>query len=472
MNLAQALRLLPHPTIADSSSQLHEQGGGWQAVAFAGAGGKTTALFQLARDLPPPVITSATTHLHVDQVRLADSHFQISSPAQLPPLENNLSGVTLFTGRLEQDRTAGLDSIALARLGEACASRNLPLLIEADGSRQRLLKAPGDREPVIPTFVGQVVVVAGLAGLGKPLTGEFVHRPEIFSRLSGLKPGENITLDALARLLAHPAGGQKNIPLSARRILLLNQADSPDLQALGMELASRLLPAFHSVIIASLNASRIHAVCESVAGIILAAGGSSRYGQPKQLLRWHGKPFVRVVAEAALSAGLTRLVVVTGSHAEQVERALDGLPLLLVRNRDWRSGQSSSIQAGLRSLYQPPMPGGSLETPTIQARREEMGAALFLLADQPRITPGIMRSLVEHHARTLAPIIAPLVAGQRANPVLFDRTTFPDLMALSGDVGGREIFKQIQVEPLPWDDASLLADVDTPEDYRDLVDGQ
>jgi molybdenum cofactor cytidylyltransferase len=360
----------------------------------------------------------------------------------------------------------------MARLGEECASRNLPLLIEADGSRQRPLKAPGDREPVIPMFSNQVVVVAGLAGLGKPLTGQFVHRPEIFSSLSGLEPGESITLDAMARLLAHPAGGQKNIPLSARRILLLNQADSPDLQAQGMQLASRLLPAFHSVIISSLINSRIHAVCEPVAGIILAAGGSSRYGQPKQLLDWHGKPFVRVVAEAALSAGLARLVVVTGSHAEQVERALEGLPLLLVRNRDWRSGQGSSIQAGLRTLNQPPVPGGSLETPSIQASGEEMGAVLFLLADQPQVTPGIMRTLVEHHARTLAPIIAPLVAGQRANPVLFDRSTFPELMTLQGDVGGREIFKRIQVEPLPWDDAGLLADVDTPEDYRDLDNGQ
>jgi molybdenum cofactor cytidylyltransferase len=308
--------------------------------------------------------------------------------------------------------------------------------------------------------------------LGKPLSGQFVHRPEISSRLSGLKPGEIISLDSLARLLAHPAGGQKNIPLPARRILLVNQADSPDLQAQGMQLASRLLPAFHSVIIASLITSRIHAVCEPVAGIILAAGGSSRYGQPKQLLLWHGKPFVRVVAEAAFSAGLARLVVVTGSHADQVEHALEGLPLLLIRNRDWQSGQSSSIQAGLRALNQPSMQGGSLGTRPDQARGEEMGAALFLLADQPQVTPGIIRALVEHHTRTLAPIIAPLVAGQRANPVLFDRATFPELMALKGDVGGREVFKRIQVEPLPWDDAGLLADVDTPGDYRDLVYGQ
>jgi len=469
MNLALALRLHSHPSVAGTSSLMHGLEGSWQAVAFSGAGGKTTALFQLARQLPPPIITCATTHLQVDQMKLADSNCQVSTPEQIPPLDKGLADVTLFTGPLEQDRTEGLSGAAMTRLGEACASRNLPLLIEADGSRRKPLKAPGDLEPVIPSFVRQVVVVAGLAGLGKPLTGKIVHRPEIFSRLSGLDQGEIITLDSLARLLAHPAGGQKNIPFAARRTLLLNQADSPGLQAQGMKLALKLLPAFHSVIVASLRTSRIHAVCEPVAGILLAAGGSARYGRPKQLLLWNGKPFVRIVAETALSAGLTRLVVVTGAHAELVENALAGLPLLLVRNQDWQSGQSSSIQAGLRLLLQPSKEGESFQLPD---RQGEVGAALFLLADQPQITSAIVRALVEHHSRTLAPIIAPQVAGQRANPVLFDRVTFPDLLALSGDVGGREIFKRFPVEGLPWNDSSLLADVDTPQDYRKLVNGK
>jgi molybdenum cofactor cytidylyltransferase len=72
----------------------------------------------------------------------------------------------------------------------------------------------------------------------------------------------------------------------------------------------------------------------------------------------------------------------------------------------------------------------------------------------------------------MAPIVAPLVAGQRANPVLFDQVTFPDLMALSGDVGGRAIFNKVPVNYLPWHDERLLSDVDTPDEYRKLVDGE
>ncbi len=99
----------------------------------------------------------------------------------------------------------------------------------------------------------------------------------------------------------------------------------------------------------------------------------------------------------------------------------------------------------------------------------EPGGAIFLLADQPQTPPTLIRSLVEMHARTLAPIIAPLVNGQRGNPVLFDRATFSDLLSLTGDVGGRSLFSRYPVEWLPWHDEGVLLDVDTEEDYSRLV---
>ena len=81
-----------------------------------------------------------------------------------------------------------------------------------------------------------------------------------------------------------------------------------------------------------------------------------------------------------------------------------------------------------------------------------------------------LRALVEQHTQELSPILAPLVNGQRANPVLFDRRVFKDLMALSGDVGGRKVFSKYQVAYLPWHDESLLLDVDTQEDLQRLRD--
>ena len=164
-------------------------------------------------------------------------------------------------------------------------NENLSLLIEADGSRQKPLKAPAAHEPPIPDFVDTVIVVAGLSALGKPLDDRHVHRAEIFSQLSGLPMGQMITPESLTRVLSHPEGGLKNIPTHARRVALLNQADTPELQSIGGNMARQLLNEFDSVVVGSLHQKDLQTV-ERCAGIVLAAGESRRFGLSKQLLDW------------------------------------------------------------------------------------------------------------------------------------------------------------------------------------------
>jgi molybdenum cofactor cytidylyltransferase len=478
LSIAQALRV-------DSSP----------CIAFIGAGGKTTALFQLARTLSKaegqqPVIVTATSHLGAWQVQLADRHIMTSSPAPLEELEYGLRGIILVTGEMDGDRSSPIHDSLLNWLYEFCGYHSIPLLIEADGSRQKPLKAWAEHEPPIPSFVKQVVQVVGLSGLGKPLSDEFVHRPEIFSKISGLDAGAAITSKALTRALIDPKGGLKNIPAEAHRVVLLNQADTNDLRSTANRMVQPLLSVFDSVIISSLNKEKIHAIHEHVAGIILAAGESTRYGQIKQLLDWRGEPFVRAVARTALDAGLSPVVVVTGANAEKIESAVTGLNVGVARNADWKSGQGSSIRIGILAI-QPPPPFGHL--PPIQPQvtvagksnsmirfagspsgmlregLQTVGGAIFLLADQPQVTTSIIRALIEKHAEGLHSIIAPLVMDQRANPVLFDHSTFKDLLSIEGDMGGRAIFHKHRVEYLAWHDERLLLDVDTPEMYQRLI---
>ncbi len=449
MNLLRALRLAPS-TQLERSAEYFSHG----VISVVGAGGKTTSLFQIARQFiesqrkDSSVIVTATTHLGEWQTSLADHHIvatDLSSLKNIPP-----RGVILITGEIENDRTKPINQTVLLWLRDRSDNQQIPLLIEADGSRQKPLKAPAEHEPPIPEFSNIVIVAAGLSALGLPLNDEHVHRAEIFSQLSELQINQPVTTDAIKRMLTHPQGGLKNIPPSARRIALLNQADTPELQSIGGGMARNLLSHFDSVIVGSLQKSEMQTF-EQCAGIILAAGASTRFGSPKQLLDWKGKPFVRQVAETALQAGLWPVVVVTGSHAAEIESALIGLPVNVVYNAEYQQGQSTSIRAGVNALP------------------HNTGASVFLLADQPQIPVDVIRALIESHSHGMQAILAPLVLEERrANPVLMDRVTFPDLLKLTGDVGGRAIFDKHRVEYLPWHDDILLFDVDKPEDYQRL----
>jgi molybdenum cofactor cytidylyltransferase len=427
-------------------------------VAFTGAGGKTTALFQLARQLPPPVLVSASTHLAVSQIALADSHLIIRTSTELEALESqHFQGVVLITGPDDgAGRCVGVDESVMDSLHILAGSSGVPLLVEADGSRRLPLKAPAEHEPAIPPFTNQVVVVAGMSGVGRKLDEDSVHRPERFADLSGLGIGEQVNDLSVVRVLLHPLGGLKGIPKGARRSILLNQVDHPEQDDQANRMAGKLLEGYSSVLVASLGTTppRINSVHEKTAGVILAAGGSSRLGVPKQLLSWHGIPFVRHVAMKALSAGLAPVIVVSGAFAPEVDAALQGLEVQLAHNPSWEQGQSTSVITGVKAV--PP----------------ENGSAIFLLSDQPQVMGILLQDLVLAHARSLAPIVAPRVQGKRANPALFDARVFSELLTLTGDTGGRKLFDEpgrFPVYWVDWDDASLLVDVDTPQDYQRLL---
>ena len=185
-----------------------------------------------------------------------------------------------------------------------------------------------------------------------------------------------------------------------------------------------------------------------IAGIVLAAGAARRFGSQKLLAPVDGVPLVRRSVERLLATSLDELVVVLGSQAEAVGAALDGLGVRTVVNPAYLAGMSTSLRAGLAAL------------------RPETDATVVALADQPGVGAAIVDRLVERYRAQRAPIVAPVYrGGTRGNPVLFDRSLFDELRAVTGDEGGRTVIARdprrvmlVEVEE------EMPGDIDFPSD--------
>lgn len=205
-------------------------------VAFVGGGGKTTTMFRLAAEIVAGggrVLTTATTRIGTHQISLAPVH--VRSVAELPRAFS-ASPHVLLIGATDTDpaKTRGVapEQLCALDLPRTC------ILIEADGSRRLPFKAPADHEPVIPACATLVVPVIGIDALGKPLTDEYVHRPEHIARIH---PGGIVTADMMAAVLAHPLGGCKNVPGSARVVALINKIDSEESLQIARHIAAMAL---------------------------------------------------------------------------------------------------------------------------------------------------------------------------------------------------------------------------------------
>ena len=193
-----------------------------------------------------------------------------------------------------------------------------------------------------------------------------------------------------------------------------------------------------------------------IAGIVLAAGTSSRMGRQKLLLPvGEGQSLVRRSVEQVLAVGLDAVVVVLGRDAEAVAAALAGLPVRTVVNPRYADGQSTSLRAGLEAL-----PAGT-------------EAVVIALGDQPLPDPRLVGRLVDVFRGSGQPIVLARYRDGRGHPVLFAATVFDELRALTGDQGGRPVITRdpSRVADVPVD-APMPPDVDTWADYEALTRGR
>ena len=188
-----------------------------------------------------------------------------------------------------------------------------------------------------------------------------------------------------------------------------------------------------------------------IGAIVLAAGSSSRLGQPKQLVSYKGRPLLQHILDQTLQLNLVGQVVVLGSNHQIIKEEIDTLRFHVLQNDLWEEGMASSIRLGIEF-----------------AQRNAWDAVLILLSDQPHITSKHLKELIEKYDADTYKIISTKYDGILGVPALFDRSYFSELCKLEGDKGARKLINDHRknVQTVQFELAKI--DIDTMEDLEKL----
>lgn len=176
-------------------------------------------------------------------------------------------------------------------------------------------------------------------------------------------------------------------------------------------------------------------------------------GRTKQLLPYKGSTLLQTCIHHCRASMLDQIIVVLGHEADKIRPRIEHPGLQIIVNSMYENGQASSIKKGLSLVS------------------ESCQGAMFLLADQPLVTDGLINSLIAQWKQNRSSIVVPYYQNQRGNPVIFPKTLFGRLNQLDGDTGGRELLETYkhQIRKVPIDDPAILLDIDRPEDYDRLI---
>ena len=187
--------------------------------------------------------------------------------------------------------------------------------------------------------------------------------------------------------------------------------------------------------------------------VILAAGSSSRFGEPKQLLQYDDKNLLQHTIDAAVNSNAKTVIVVLGAKADLISKEIDKAKVHIVGNTEWQEGMASSVRTGLSTLQK-----GSPST----------DAVIFMVCDQPFVSSSLINNLIDTHIDICKPIVTCNYGEVVGPPALFHKNFFDELMELKGDVGARKIIQQHKdkVTTLLFTEGKI--DIDTKEDYEEL----
>ncbi len=435
-------------------------------ISLYGGGGKTAIASRLASEMASGgrrVLITTTTKSYLPA---AVPLFLTDDPQYFSALKNHFRNNSLaFLGKrvLKNGKIEGISTDVVEYLRNQL---QVTVLVEADGSRGLPIKGYASHEPVLPPCSDFLAAIIGADAIGSRISEDNVHRPREFSTATETGQGSIITEKTAASAFVYMLDAGKLQAPRAETMCVLNKADllkdpgETALKIAGFLCEAKSKPGQFVLTAANKNnpTQVIFRVTENsihpeVSCVVLAAGKSSRMGQDKLLMPCGSQTILERTLTQVTASGIDDIVVVVKPESPW-KQTINPDKFKIVENPGYYKGMAESLKAGLTAV------SGKSQ------------GVIFALADQPHVPPLIYSQLIKRYRERLKLITCPIYQDRRGNPALFDRRTWPALMNLRGDLGGRELLKKVdkdEIDLLETDCHSVVKDIDTPENYREMI---
>lgn len=431
-----------------------------ELICFVGGGGKTTSMFKLAKELrklEKKVLVTTSTAIFYPHGEDYD-RITVTKDKCLSLFDNlNNIGITVLGREVsKENKLLGVERNFIEKIYHS----NLfdYILVEADGSKGKPIKAPAEHEPVMPESSTKVIGVIGLDCMGKKIDEECVHRPEIFAKITNSRVGDVICEENIIKLIQNNKGLFKGVPSGCERFLILNKVEDKDKEKAAYRILEEVVKRnilIDGFIAGSLLRDKYLRLPNEgvITAVIMASGFSRRMKTNKLMLPVEGVPCVERVIKAVCDSNIDEIILVY--QKDDVKHIGEKYGIKTIYNDRALLGQSEAVKLG------------------VVCSNPETKGYIFFTGDQPFISKRVISSVINSFKVGSYKIVIPAFSGKRGNPVIFSSLLKDELLRLEGDVGGRSVIEKHsnEVKLVAIEDRRSGLDMDTREDYLLIQDG-
>lgn len=413
-------------------------------ITFVGGGGKTSLMFSLAYNLKQfgSVLVTTTTRIRFEGENRYDNLVMLDKNKE--DLFKPKKGITLLGNGIESGKVVGVSKELLDDLYD----KNLYnfILIEADGAKEKPIKACKEGEPIIPLKTNINIGVIGVEALDKTVD-EICFRKDIFKDITGYNLENVIDNNCIINLINHNKGLFKETPENCKKFFVVNKCDNEITQKRAKDLLRKVmkLTNISRVFLSSTYENIFLREYFNISGIVMASGLSRRMGQNKLLMNVNKKPMVENIVQQCTLSHLKNVLVVYSK--EEVKNIVKDYDVTFCYNSQPEIGQSESIKIGVK-----------------KSSEDNVDGYMFLVSDQPFLKSETINKLLSNFENN---IVIPVYNGKKSSPVTFPSSLKEKFLLLENDNGGREIIKQCEnIIKVEIDSSTEGIDIDTLEEYE------